>query len=331
VNPHEIDVIIPNWNGARFLPRILSDLRAQTVAPRTVVVVDSGSSDGSVETARNHGAEVIQLASNKGFAAAVNAGLRAVGSSLVAVLNNDVELPPNWVGTLAQALNSAQYADSFFAVGKIYQAARPGYLDGSFDLLSRGACAWRAGHDRPDGCLWDKPRRIFLFPWTAVLFRREIFDHAGFLDERFESYLEDVDFGIRCALRGLAGVYFPKAVCRHWGSGTLGVWHPDTIRHISRNQLFLVAKYFRVGDGAAPIWPILVAQLLWGGLALRHGCLLAYLRGKLEGLRRFGEISRHSQGGSNLMDILDENETLLRDLQSQSGYDLFWRLYFSLT
>lgn len=331
MKPPEVTAIIPNWNGARFLPRILSDLHAQTVPPTTVIVVDNGSSDRSVEIARGHAAEVIELRSNLGFAPAVNAGLRAARSPLLAVLNNDVELPPKWLETLAGALYPRERADTFFAVGKIYQAARPGYLDGSFDLPSRGACAWRAGHNRPDASLWDKPRRIFVFPWTAVLIRREIFELAGFLDERFESYLEDVDFGLRCALQGLSGVYFPEAVCRHWGSGTLGVWHPGTIRRIARNQLFLVAKHFRPIDKAGVIWPILVAQLLWGGLALRHGCLLAYLRGKFEGLRRFGEMERQRRPSSNLMQILDESETLLRDLQSQSGYDLFWRLYFALT
>ena len=57
---------------------------------------------------------------------------------------------------------------------------------------------------------------------TAALFHRSLFDRVGFLDERFESYLEDVDFGIRCSLQGLSGIYVPEAVCWHGGSATRG-------------------------------------------------------------------------------------------------------------
>ena len=53
------------------------------------------------------------------------------------------------------------------------------------------------------------------------------------LDERFESYLEDVDFGLRCAEAGLSGLYVPDAVAYHQGSATLGRWHPETVRKIA--------------------------------------------------------------------------------------------------
>jgi len=63
----------------------------------------------------------------------------------------------------------------------------------------------------------------------AAIFRKELFDRLGALDERFESYLEDIDFGIRCATAGLTGIYVPEAVAYHTGSATLGRWHPTTV------------------------------------------------------------------------------------------------------
>ncbi len=116
---------------------------------------------------------------------------------------------------------------------------------------------------------------------TACLIRREAFNALGPLDERFESYLEDVDFGLRCAKAGLTGVYEPAAVAYHQGSSTWGRWNPDTVRLLSRNQILLAAKHFR----GQPQWPILVGQLLWGLVALRHGCGWAWLEGKLAGLK----------------------------------------------
>ena len=73
-----ISVVIPNWNGRRFLERCLSALRRQTVGDVEVVLVDNASSDDSVELVRRRfpEVEVVQLRSNAGFAAAMNAVIR---------------------------------------------------------------------------------------------------------------------------------------------------------------------------------------------------------------------------------------------------------------
>src|SRR6185436_12218966 len=125
--------------------------------------------------------------------------------------------------------------------------------------------------------------------WTAALFRAELFRKAGLLDESFESYLEDVDFGLRCSALGLEGSYIPQAVAWHRGSASLGRWHSKTVRLISRNQVLLLARHYPRRLLVRAAWPILVAQLLWGVVALRHGCGFAWLRGKLQGLKEFSE------------------------------------------
>src|SRR5438046_2849976 len=91
----------------------------------------------------------------------------------------------------------------------------------------------------------------------------ELGQHTGFS--------HDVDFGIRCATGGFRGVYVPDAVAYHQGSATLGPWHPDTVRKISRNQLLLVAKHYPRRWILRYGWPVFVAQGLWGFVALRHG------------------------------------------------------------
>ena len=128
-------------------------------------------------------------------------------------------------------------------------------------------------------------------PATAALFRMELFARVGMLDTAFESYLEDVDFGLRCGLAGLAGVYVPGAVAYHWGSASLGAWSARVVRLIARNQVYLVQKHYPL---RRYWWPILVGQLLWGLVALRHGTGWAFLRGKLDGLkeRRDGKVHR---------------------------------------
>src|SRR5258708_36052945 len=168
--------------------------------------------------------------------------------------------------------------------------------------------------------------------YSVAIVRADQCPRVGPLDEMFETYLEDVDFGIRCATNGYSGVYVPGATARHRGSATLGRWHKDTVRRISRNQLLLVARHFPRNWIFRDGWPVLVGQTLWGLLALRHGAGLAFVKGKVEGMRRFRQIRKDvGCSGSALSAILRESENEIHELQRQTGFDLYWRLYFALT
>lgn len=327
-----ITAIVPNWNRRDLIERLMERLRRQTYPLDEILVVDNGSSDGSVEAARSSGARVIALERNIGFSGAVNRGIQEARTEWIAILNNDVEPAPDWLERLVKAI---EQPGVWFAASKLLSAAQPGRLDGSYDLLSRGACAWRAGRGRRDGPLWARSRRIRLAPFTAVLFRAELFGRLGLLDERFESYLEDVDFGMRCATHGYSGVYVPEAVATHLGSATLGVWHPDTVRRIARNQVLLVAKHYPARSCFRYGWSILVAQSLWGMVALRHGRALSFLRGKMEGLALFRRVRREASGNGarrgGLARVLERSESEIFRLQRRTGFDLYWRLYFALT
>jgi GT2 family glycosyltransferase len=316
-----VTAVIPHWNHCELLSELLENLRSQALDE--VIVADNGSTDNSAEVAERAGARVLRLGRNLGFAAAVNRGIETAQTDWVAILNNDVTLEPGWLATLLEA---AERQDAWFATGKILRADDRSTLDGAFDEISRGACAWRCGADRSDAPLWNQAGRIRFAPMTAALFRRKLFDEIGMLDETFESYLEDVDFGIRCALAGRDGIYVPSAVAVHRGSSTLGAWTSDTVRWISRSQVLLTAKYFR-GQSK---WPILVGQLLWGVLASRHGQALSYVKGKISGLRaarHYRPVLRHETG---FRTVIDASERKILELQQASGFDWYWRAYFWL-
>ena len=332
-----ISAVVPVWNGQALLARLLDTLDAQTIRADEVIAVDNGSSDGAPELARERGARVIPMGRNAGFAAAVNRGIQEARSEWIAVLNTDVELAPNYFEVCCAAGTSpgqqpsaadAAAAPVWFVTGKILEAAHPERIDATFDLTCRGATSWRAGAGRVDGPLFAKPRCIYSAPWTAALFRAELFRKVGLLEEQFESYLEDVDFGLRCAAQDLAGVYVPEAVAWHQGSATLGRWHPETVRRIARNQLFLAARHFP----AEMRWQVLIAQALWGGVALRHGAVIPWARGIAEGLRAFRK-SRDVRkvSSSSIEKQLRQNERTIYDLQAATSFDSYWKLYFLFT
>ena len=321
----KISAIVPVWNGRELLARLLKTLDEQTLPHAELLVIDNGSEDGAPEMAESRGARVIRMGKNAGFAAAVNRGIEEARREWIAILNSDVELAPDYFEKLAA------YGDAWFTTGKIY--SREGSrIDGTFDVVSRAAMPWRAGHGRSDGALFDATRKIYSAPFTAALFRSDLFRKIGRLEETFESYLEDVDFGLRCAAHGYAGLYIPDARAWHIGSATLGRWHPESVRRMARNQVLLLARHYPREMLFRCWWPIVVGQLLWGGVALRHGAAGAWIRGKCEGVQAFRESKLSNPIESEVLaGILRENEHVISEFQGAAGFDFYWRLYFLLT
>jgi len=320
-----ITAIIPNWNGAARIERVIDDLLSQTEPPVETIVVDNGSTDDSPRNAGKTGARVIRLDSNRGFTAAVNRGVVESKTELVAILNNDIRLNPDWLSRLGDDL---QRTGAPFATGKLLALAKPELLDGSFDAICRGGCSWRCGEGRRDGYVWSQPREVSFPPFTALLMRRDFFLDLGGLDEALGSYLEDVDFGLRCASKGYTGRYVPDAVAYHEGSSTLGRWSSTCVRQIARNQVLLIAKHYPGSLLLRFGWPIAVANILWGLVALRHGAGLPWMLGKLEGIGMFASFR---EAGEKIGPVLLCSEQEIRSLQQQTGWDWYWRLYFALT
>jgi len=130
---------------------------------------------------------------------------------------------------------------------------------------------------------------------------------------------------MRCAAQRITGRYVPEARAIHLGSAALGRWHPETVRRMARNQLLLAARHY----AARHLWPVLVAQLLWGAVALRHGRGLAWARGKFQGLCLFSAArTQNFQKDPELLEqVLRSNEQFIR----AASQDTYWTLYFLLT
>lgn len=168
---------------------------------------------------------------------------------------------------------------------------------------------------------------------TAALFHRSVFERIGLLETRFESYYEDVDFGVRCALAGIEGVYEPAAVAMHIGTASLGRHAGRVLFLTARNQVLLLAKHYPEKTLFRFAWPILVGQTLSVMAAAKKGHLFAALRGKWEALRQwssFRQELKKSGASQNVEAAFARSEREIRNLQRQIGFDIYWRLYFSL-
>jgi GT2 family glycosyltransferase len=265
-------VVVPNWNGAAWLPACLDAIEAQTLAPARTVVVDNGSTDGSLELLAGRGVEVVELGRNTGFAHAANRGLEAAGAELVALVNNDVVLEPDWLERMAAAL--AAHPEAAAAACKMVDLRDPSSVWDAGDFLRRDGAAVQRGRVEPDDGRFDSPGDAFSACAGAALYRRTAVLAVGGFDERYFAYLEDVDLGLRLRLAGWTCRYEP-AVARHAGGGSSAPRERPPAGGVARTGLLLALRWLPAR------WLPLVAYRHLGRAwqALLGGRLRAHLRG----------------------------------------------------
>jgi GT2 family glycosyltransferase len=236
-----VSVVIPNYNGVGWLPGCLDALAAQTFRDSEVLLVDNGSTDGSVPLLRERYAHirVIALGRNTGFAAAVNTGIRAARGEYVALLNTDTVARPGWLAALVHALDQSP-ADTGAVASRMLSLDDPSRIDDAGDALSWTGAAEKLGHGEPASQFTHRGE-VFSVCAGAALYRRAFLEAVRGFDERFFAYLEDIDLSLRGRLLGYRYVFEPAAEVLHKGQGS-ALPRADYIRLVTRNRLMLFAK-----------------------------------------------------------------------------------------
>jgi GT2 family glycosyltransferase len=286
-------VVIPSWNSAGLLPRCLDSLADQGLEAE-LLVVDNGSTDGTLELLRERSVAHVSLPENVGFAAAVNLGASRVGAPAVLALNADTALEPGCLVLLVEALRAdpglggvqprllqleGEQADQ--ATARLYSAGQALTADGRAYERARGE------GQRPD---FLRRREVFGVCGAACLLRRELFDRLGGYDERYFAFYEDVDLNVRARIAGWRFEYLPEAVVWHVGNAS---WAPVVPRSrawnarlVARNRLATQVKFMPAK--ALPRMVAVEAGSL-GRAALQRRFLMT-LRGKLAALRWLGAL-----------------------------------------
>ncbi len=278
-----VDIVIPNFNGVAFLETCLRSIARQTYPFFSIIVVDNGSVDNSLEFIRKEYpfVHLIVWPQNKGFSPAVNAGISAGNSPFIFLLNNDTELE---MDCLEQLVKAAILQDGYdFFASKMLSYRDRHILDGAGDGFLRGGVGYRLGTMEDDDARYSRPGRVFGACAGAALYRRELFDAIGLFDEDFFAYLEDVDFNVRANSRGKKCYYVPDARVFHIGSATTGSKiNSFTVRLSTRNNLNLLVKnyppalFFRFGLA------LLIYQFFWLIFVVKKRQFPAYVSGVAE-------------------------------------------------
>ncbi len=266
----DVSVIIPNWNGEAHLHECLESVRNQGRSPSETILVDNGSTDGSLQLVGRDYPWVITLAlpEKVGFTVAVNRGIRASKGRFVALLNNDTQLDPDWLDILVEALQT--HPDAGFVGCKMLNFFKRNVIDDAGISLSRGGLPITRGTGEPDDGRYSVREYVFGVSAGAAIYRRELFERVGLFDEDFDSCYEDDDLAFRAQIAGYKCLYVPEALCYHKRSALGRVPLPHPVRMQERNLTALCFKDMP--------WPVmLIKSFRIAGSRLRR--LFAAARG----------------------------------------------------
>ena len=284
-------VIVVNWNGERFLSRCLAALRQQSFHRFSTILVDNGSTDGSIALVEKEFPEVriVALSKNIGFSAANNVVLKHVKTEFVALINNDAIAHENWLENLTQALQSHPQAG--FAASKMVFSTDPHRIDRAGDAYTLAGAGALRGRGTPSHH-YNQKEWVFGACAGAALYCMHMLDDIGVFDEDFFLLYEDVDLSFRAQLMGYRCLYVPGAVVYHLGTQSIGY---DSARSVYYGHRNLEWTYWQ-NMPSQLILRTIGPHLLYTLFAFFYFCFIgqgrAYISAKLDAARGLGRCIR---------------------------------------
>lgn len=243
-----VSVIVLNLNGREHLaPCFESLLDGDGAGSHEILLVDNGSSDGSVEFVRERfpSVRIVELPHNHGYAAAMNLGCRAAGGEVLAFINNDTRVDADAVSRLAAPIEGG---------ATVATAAKILSFDGRELHFAGGGTnfhgiAFQHAMGERDADEYSIGGPTLFGCGAAMAIRRDVFFEVGAFDEEFFAYYEDVDLGWRLWVLGYDVQFVPEArVYHHHSATSLKIpIHRVRVLHI-RNPLQMIFKNY--GDEA---------------------------------------------------------------------------------
>ncbi len=242
-------VVILNWNGKKMLERFLPSVTLHSTGDTEVIIADNGSTDDSLAFVREHYPllRIIELDKNYGFAGGYNRALEQVEADYYVLLNDDVEVTPNWIEPVIAQME--QHPQTAICQPKLlmydqrdtfeYAGGAGGFIDKYGYPFCRGRMFTTLEQDRGQ---YDDPCPIFWASGAAMFVRSSVWKELGGLDDDFFAHMEEIDFCWRAKNAGYEVEYCPHSVVYHVGGGTLPKSNPHKTYLNFRNNMALLYK-----------------------------------------------------------------------------------------
>lgn len=316
-----ISVIVLNWNGQDVLGECLQALCEQTYPDFEIIVVDNGSTDGSQVYVREHFPQVrlVELAENLGFCGGNNAGYRQARGDYIALLNNDTRVMPRWLEALYDALQ--RYPEAGSAASKMVFYDQPEFIDTTGDLFFTCGIGRKRGHRLRDEGIYQTEAFVFGACAGAALYRREMLDQIGFLDNDFFASNEDIDLSFRAQLAGWKCIYVPTAKVLHRISLTTSRMPKRWVYLSKRNMTWVLMKNMPTEllwkYGVFILAYHLASDIKWS----MRGHLVSVVKGRVDALRAWRQVLDKRKAIQSIRRIsTKELESIMcRGLPSRAG------------
>lgn len=289
-------IIILNLNKKEDTLKCLESVFKLDYSPYEVVVIDNGSTDGSVEAISKAFPEVhlIRSVNNLGVAGGRNRGIEYANSNFqykcLFFLDNDTLVEKESLGELVNAIRRDKQIG--LVTPKSYRMSSPKIIAsaGGIDINLYTGSVCDIGSGEFDKGQYDQPKFVTSCA-GLVLVKKEVFSQIGWFDEIFNPYgWEDIDFSLRAKKRGFKSLYVPKAVIYHkGGKGGRGRALPEYEKYKVKNFFILMKRHTNLLQWICFVCliPLKSVSLLMG--ELHRGSLrviLAQFRGFFDLLRK---------------------------------------------
>src|SRR3989338_2971976 len=218
-----ISAIIVNYNGKHYVKKCVDSLLASNTRNLEIIVVDNGSSDGSISALEKYREKVnlLKLNENYGPAYARNQGVKVAKGRYIGFLDNDTLVDKDWARTAVKAFEKDEKLGIIQC--KLLLNKERNRLDYVGEYLGQnGFLVQKAHAGEIDTKQYDKPVRILAAKSAGMFIRHNVFKKIGGFDEDYFIYVEETDLGWRCWLAGYECRYLPTSIVYHeFGTSTV--------------------------------------------------------------------------------------------------------------
>ena len=262
----KVAISLVTWNGEKYLEALMASVFAQTFKDFEILVIDNGSSDGTVAFFEKNYPQIklIKNQKNLGFAKGHNLGIDQSQSDYVLILNQDVILEPDFLAQLVEFMDKDKKAA---LVGgkllKLKDKKKTKIIDSVGQKIFRTHQVVEMGTGEEDHGQYDKSSQVFGVSATIPLYRRLALEDVKidkeYFDEDFFSYKEDVDLNYRLRLYGWEIWYWPQAIAYHNRSAQgVGVgFNLSTVGYRRQKNNFINFHSYKNH------WFVLIKNLTW--------------------------------------------------------------------
>lgn len=318
----KVSIIIPNYNGAKYIKECIDSVYNQTYKDYELIVVDNASSDNSNEIIEENYPEIklIKNDTNTGFSIAVNQGIKESKGEYALLLNNDTLAEPTWLEAL---VNTIEKDKKIFSVcSKMIQYYNNDKIDDAGDEYCVLGWAWKRG-DGKSTTEYTKTEEVFSSCAGAAIYRKATFDEIGYFDENFFAYMEDVDISYRAKIYGYKNVYCADAKIHHIGSATSGSkYNGFKIKLAARNNIYVPYKNMPLLQLIINFIPLLLGVLVKYMFFKKIGFHNEYVEGLKDGIRTLSKVEKVRIHPKNIFNYVKIEFQLILNMFKYIGYKL---------